>query len=44
MVFFSRNDLPKIKNEAYVINLGEFESTGAHLIALCVNNNNVSYF
>ena len=44
MVFFSRNSLPKIKDEAYVINLDEYESIGTHLIALYVDDNNVTYF
>ena len=39
----SRNNLPKMKDRAYVINLDEFKSIGTHWIALCVNNN-VTYF
>ena len=39
-----RNDLSKIKFEAYIINLNEYESIGAHWIALYVNNNNGTYF
>ena len=32
---YSRNNLPKqIKDEAYVINLGEYKDTGTHWIAL----------
>ena len=30
---FSRNNLPKIKDEAYVINLDEYESVENHLFA-----------
>ena len=41
---YSRNILPKIKDEAYVINLDEFKSIRTHSIALYVNNNNVAYF
>ena len=42
---YSRNYLPKIKDGAYVINHGEYESIGTHWIALCVNgNNNAIYF
>ena len=41
---YSRNNLPKIKNEANVINLDEFKSIGTHWIALCVNAENVTYF
>ena len=40
----SRNNLPKIKGGAYIINLGEYESIGTHWIALHVNGNNVTYF
>ena len=31
---YSRNNLPKIKDGTYVINLYEFNSIGTHLIAL----------
>ena len=41
---YSRNNLPKIKNGAYVINLDEFKSIGTHWIALYVNAENVTYF
>ena len=41
---YSRNNLPKIKDRTYVINLDEYESIGTHWIALYVNNNNVTYF
>ena len=41
---YSRNNLPKIKHETYVINLVEYKSIGTHGIALCVNGNNVIYF
>ena len=42
---FSRNNLPKIKDGAYVIRLDEFKSIGTHWVALYVNGNNgsVSY-
>ena len=39
---YSRNNLSKIKDEAYLINLDEYEST--HWIALYIHDNNVSYF
>ena len=39
-----RNNLYKIKDGAYVINLHEDESIGAHWIALYVNDINVTYF
>ena len=42
---YSRNNLPnKIKKEAYVINLDEYENTGTHWIALFVKTNEVIYF
>ena len=42
--FYSRNSLPKIKDQTYVINLDEFKSIGTHWIALYVNSNDVIYF
>ena len=36
----SRNNLRKIKDGTYVINLDEFKSTGTHRIASYVNGNN----
>ena len=42
---YSKNNLPKIKDEAYVINLNfKFKSIGTHLITLSVNGNNIIYF
>ena len=41
---YSRDNLTKIKNAAYVINLDEFYDIGSHWIALYVNNNNATYF
>ena len=41
---YSRNNLFKIKDGAYVINRDEFKSIGIHLIALYVNAENVTYF
>ena len=41
---YSRNNLPKIKDGAYIINLDEYESIGTHWIALYVNAKNVTYF
>ena len=37
---YSRNNLPKIMDVAYVINLDEYESKGTHWIVLHVNGNN----
>ena len=39
---YSRYNLSKIKDGEYVINLDEFKSIGTHLIALCVNAENVT--
>ena len=41
---YSRNNLSKIKDGAYVINLDEYKSIGTHWIALYVNGNNIIYF
>ena len=41
---YSRNNLPKIMDGAYIINLDEFKSIGTHWIALNVNLENVTYF
>ena len=41
---YSRNNLPKINDGAYVVNLDEYKSIGAHWIALYVNDDNVTYF
>ena len=37
---YSRNNLPKIKDWAYVIYLDEYNSIGTHWIILHVNGNN----
>ena len=37
---YSGNNLPKIKDGEYVINLDEYESIGTHWITLYVNDNN----
>ena len=42
--FYSRDNLPKIKDGAYVINLDEYSDIGTHWVALYVQNNNVTYF
>ena len=41
---YSRNNLSKMRDGAYLINLNECKSIGTHWIALFVNNNNVTYF
>ena len=40
---YSRNNLPKIKDGAYVINLDEYESIETHWIALYVDGNKIIY-
>ena len=40
---FSRNNLPKIKDRAYVQKLDEYKSIGTHWIALYVNSD-ITYF
>ena len=40
---YSKNNLPKIKTGAHVINLDEYESIETHWIALYVNAENVTY-
>ena len=41
---YSRDNLPKVKDGAYVINLVEYFDIGTHWIALYVQNNDVTYF
>ena len=41
---YSRNNLPKTKGKAYVINLYEHKSLGTYWIALYMNAKNVIYF
>ena len=41
---YSRNNLPKIKNGAYIINLDEYTDIGTHWIALFKQDNKVIYF
>ena len=41
---YSRNNLPNLKDRAYVINLDEFKSIETYWIALYMNNNNILYF
>ena len=40
---YSRNNLPKIKDGPYVINLDENNSIRSHWIAMYFNNNIVNY-
>ena len=41
---YSRNNLSKVKDEVYIINLDDFKSIGTHWIALYVNTNKIVYF
>ena len=41
---YSRNNLPKIKDRAYEINLYEYKPIGTDWIAFYVNGNNAIYF
>ena len=42
---YSRDNLPEIKDAAYVTNLDEYSDIGTHWVSLWVNNsNNVTYF
>ena len=41
---YSRDNLPKMKDGAYIINLNEYSDIGTHWVALYVENNNVTYF
>ena len=41
---YSRNNLLKIKDGVYVINLDEYKSIQTHWIVLYVDDNNVIYF
>ena len=41
---YARDNLPKIKDGAYVINLDEYSDIGTHWVALWVSNNDVTYF
>ena len=41
---YSRNNLSKIKDRIYIINLDDYESIGTHWIALHVNAKSVAYF
>ena len=40
---YSRDNLPKVKDGAYVINLDEYSDIGTHWVALYVQNNDVTY-
>ena len=41
---YSRDNLPRIRDEVYIINLDEYSDIRTHWIALHVQNNDVTYF
>ena len=41
---YSKDNLPKIKNGAFVVNYDEYSGVGLHWITLYILNNNVTYF
>ena len=41
---YSKNNLPKIRDGAYLINLDEHKSIETRWMALYVNGNNIIYF
>ena len=41
---YSKNNLPKIKDGEYVLNLDGSKLIGTHWITLYVNNNSLTYF
>ena len=41
---YSRNNITKIKDGTYIINLDEYFDIGTHWVALNANNNSVTYF
>ena len=41
---YSRDNLPKIRDGAYVINLDEHSDIGTHWVASYVRNNDITYF
>ena len=41
---YSRDNLQKIKDEAYMINLDEYSDIGTYWVALYVQNDDVTYF
>ena len=41
---YSRDNLPKMKDGAYIVNLDKFSDVGTHWVALYANNDDVTYF
>ena len=44
MVLFSRDNLPRIKDGAYVININDNKSKGAQWVSLIFDRNTAMYF
>ena len=44
LMVFIRDNLPKIKDGAYIINLDEYSDIGTHWVAFYIQNNDVTYF
>ena len=44
MALFSRNNLPRIKDGAYLINLNERKAEGKHWVSLFIGRNTAVYF
>ena len=40
---YSRDDLQKIKDGAYIMNLNEYSNIGTYWVALYIQNNDVTY-
>ena len=41
---YLRDNLQKVKDGAYIINLDEYSDIGTHWVALYIQNNDVTYF
>ena len=41
---YSRDNLQKIKDGAYIININRYSDIGTHWVALYIQNNDVTYF
>ena len=44
LAFFSRNNVPRVKDEAYIINLDDKNSKGFHWVSLYIDRNTAVYF
>ena len=44
MTFFSKNNLPRIKDEAYVTNLDDKKCKISHWVSLSIDRNTTAYF